>query len=125
MSSQVKFTYTGVALPGNAAVVTFVDTTNTGFGGNWADTQRMARVLVRLVNDQSGTLTLEVSPDRGTTWKTISTNAVAASAANSENAYDFLIEGLADFRIKWTNGTTPQTSWVPSVVATSQRHIAN
>lgn len=124
-TKQVKFKYTGSALPGNAEVVTFLDSTTAGFPGNFGDTFGLARIIVRLVNDQSGTLTLEVSTNRGTSWTTISTNAVSASAANSENAYDFLIEGLADIRIKWTNGATPQTTFIPSIAGTSQRHIAN
>lgn len=124
-SHQVKFTYTGSALPGNAEVVTFFDSTNTGFGANWCDTNGVARILVRLVNDNTGTLTMDVSTNRGTSWRTISTNAVTASAANSENDYDFLVEGLPDVRIRWTNGATPQTVFIPIIVGTDLRHIAN
>lgn len=125
-SFQVKFAYTGAALPGNGAVVTFFDTTtaNSGMGANWCDTYGIARVLVRLVNDQTGTLTMDVSTNRGTSWTTISTDSVTASSANSENAYDFLVEGLADVRIRWTNGATPQGTFIPTVVGTSIRHIA-
>lgn len=124
-SHQVKFKYTGSALPGNAEVVTFLDTTGTGFGANWCDTIGVARVLVRLINSQAGTLNMQVSVDRGTNWTTISTNAVAASSANNENDYDFLVEGLPDVRIQWTNGATPQTTFIPIIVGTDLRHIAN
>lgn len=126
-SHQVKFKYTGSALPGNAEVVSFFDTTvaNGGMGANWCDTNGVARILVRLINSQAGTLTMEVSTDRGSNWTTISTNAVAISSANSENDYDFLVEGLPDVRIRWTNGATPQTVFVPIIVGTDLRHIAN
>ena len=123
-SNSVKFKYTGSALPGNGEVVSFFDTTNTGYGGNFCDTNGIARIMVRLVNDNAGTLTFESSEDRGTSWRTRSTNAVAASAANSENVYDFLVEGLPDVRVRWTNGATPQGTFVVSTVGDMMRTVA-
>lgn len=121
---NVKFKYTGSALPGNAEVVSFFDTTNGGFGANFVDTYRIARIMVRVINDQSGTLAMQSSENRGTAWTTRYTTAVAASAANSENVYDIDVEGLSDVRIRWTNGATPQTTFVVAVAGTSERVVA-
>ena len=75
-----------------------------------------------LINDQAGTLNAYSSVDRGTNWTKIYTAAVAASAANSESPYDFLIEPYADWKLEWVNGATPQTTFRPAMALQGQRN---
>ncbi len=136
MSEQTKFKYMGSALPGNAETVTIFTTAPTGtapfatlgafMGANMLDSSHIARIHVGIVNDQSGTLKAYQSLDRGVTWtRVVADTAVAAAAANSENEYDYLVEGFADWRLDWTNGATPQTTFKVRVAGTSQRVIGN
>lgn len=139
-NTQVK--YTGAALPGNAETVILFDTAISvdgvnlttaalraaarGFAMSKGHFQKMGgkRFVLRLVNDAAGTLNVYKSDDRGANWNKIYTVAVAASAANSENVYDVLIEGLYDWKVEWVNGATPQTSWEPSMEISDERGLA-
>lgn len=120
----VKFKYTGTALPTGATTVTLFDSTVAFPGAMFFDQNCIARMMVRLVNSQAGTLIAAKSNDRGTNWITIASDSVAAAAANSENVYDFLVEGLADFRLQWTNGGVDQAAFSPDIVGTSKRVVA-
>jgi hypothetical protein len=116
--------YTGSALPGNAEVVVMFTTTANGYGANFFASTGTNRFLLALVNDQTGTLASQKSTDRGVTWTTISSDAVSASATNDQNYYDYLVEPYADWRLVWTNGATPQTSFKPSMALVNQRNVA-
>ena len=131
----VRFGYTGAALPGNAATVVLLATAPTSGSGTGviaypADSghqfQKMGirRVALSLTNDQAGTINEYQSLDRGATWVKIFTAAVAASAANSENQYDFWVEPYQDWKLEWVNGATPQTTFIPNMVGTGQRNPA-
>lgn len=134
--TQVRFGYTGSALPGNAEVVVLLATAPTsgsGTGvighpasaGNWFQVQKIRRIVVGLINDQAGTLKEYVSNDRGANWVQVSSTAVAAIAANGQNIYDFFVEHYPDWKLTWTNGATPQGTFSPNIVGTGQRVIAN
>lgn len=110
MNENVRIKYTGSALPGNAETVTIFDSTSTGIS-NFAAIARLHRLYVTVINDQAGTLVFQSSENGGTAWTTINSTAVSASAANSENPYDYDIEPYRDVRLRWTNGATPQTSF--------------
>lgn len=139
-NTQLK--YVGAALPGNAEVVILFDTTisvdgvtlssaalraaSRGFAMSKGHLARygIKRFVVRLVNDQAGTINGYRSADRGVTWTKIYTAAVAASAANSENVYDFLVEGFPDCKFDWTNGAVAQGTFFPSLELTDERGVA-
>lgn len=139
---NVQLKYAGAALPGNAETVIFFDTAISVDGVNLTTAALRAaargyamakghcaqyglkRFILRLVNDQAGTLNIYRSSDRGVTWTKIYTAAVAASAANSENVYDVLVEGLPDFKVEWVNGAVAQTTWFPSMELTDERGVA-
>lgn len=134
--NQVRFNYTGSALPGNGEVVVLLATAPTSgvttgviggsaSQGNYFQGVNIRRVLVGLINDQAGTLKEYMSTDRGVTWTQISSTAVAAIAANSQNIYDFLVEHYPDWKLTWTNGATPQTAFSPNIAGTDQRVVAN
>jgi len=118
MNTQVK--YTGSALPGNAEVVTLYATSDATTGGRFFANVGVKRFALALVNDAAGTLASQSSED-GITWTTISSDAVAASAANAENIYDFWVEPYYHWRLRWTNGATPQTSWRVAMVMSDER----
>jgi hypothetical protein len=121
MSAEtVRIKYTGTALPGNAETVSIFDTTLTGIS-NFVAISRLHRLYLTIVNDQAGTLVSQSSENGGTTWTTISSTAVAASAANSENPYDYLIEPYRDWRVRWTNGATPQGSFRVAAALVGER----
>lgn len=136
MTDMFKAKYTGSALPGNAEVVVLFATAptytagvsdNRGFAiANFLQQAGVHRVLVDLTNDQAGTLKAYQSNDRGVTWTQVTADtAVAASAANSENMYDFLVEPYSDWKVTWTNGATPQTTFTVNITGTAPRVIAN
>ena len=131
----MRFNYTGSALPGNAETVVLLATAPTsgvltgviggaGNMGNFFPNARIERVLLSLTNDQAGTLNEYQSFDRGATWTKIFTTAVAASAANSENQYDFLVEPYGDWKLEWVNGAAPQTTFKVNLAGTEQRPVA-
>lgn len=119
------FKYTGSALPGNAESVTLVDTT-TFPGAKFLQGAGIHRIIVGLVNDQAGTLKASISMNRGTTWtQIVADQAVAAAAANSENINDYLLEQYPDWRLVWTNGATPQTTFIVNIAGEGQRVVGN
>jgi hypothetical protein len=131
---DVKIKYTGSALPGNAEVVVLVATAPTYTAGvsdnlgftiaNYLQESKIRRIVVGLINDQAGTLKEYISPDRGVTWTQISSTAVAAIAANSQNIYDFLVEHYSDWKLEWTNGAAAQTTFTVNIVGVGQRQVA-
>lgn len=134
--AEVKFGYTGTALPNNAEVVVLLATAPTsgsGAGviahpahaGNQFQNMGIRRIVVGLINSQAGTLKEYESNDRGATWTQISSTAVAAIAANSQNIYDFFVEHYTDWKLTWTNGATIQATFSPNIVGTGQRVVAN
>lgn len=134
--AQVEFGYTGTALPDNGEVVVLLATAPTSGSftgviagpanaGNQFQNMGIRRIMVGLINSQAGTLKEYVSSDRGANWTQISSTAVAAIAASSQNIYDFLVEHYRDWKLTWTNGATIQATFSPNIVGTGQRVVAN
>lgn len=136
-SDSIRYGYTGSALPGNAEVVVLLATAATSGSmsgvigpppngvGNYSQTYNVHRVVVDITNDQTGTIKIYQSMNRGSTWvRAYDDIAVAAPAANSTNSYDILVEPFADWKIEWTNGAAPQTTWRVNLTSTSQRVVA-
>ena len=123
-SENVRVTYTGSALPGNAEVVTIFDTTKTpnGMGAAFVAIAGLHRLYVAIVNDQTGTLKSSSSENRGKTWTQIDSLAVAAVSANSENPSDWLIEPYLDWKLEWTNGATPQGTFRVAAALQGERN---
>lgn len=121
---QIK--YTGTALPGNAEVVTLIDTVVAGWGANAIATLGIARFYVAIANSQAGTLKAYKSVDRGANWiQIVADQAVAIVATNSENINDYLVEAYQDFKLTWTNGASVQTVFSVSMSANGQRAKGN
>lgn len=140
METNVK--YGGAALPGISATIVLFDTTISldgvtlssaalraasrgyAFARDWFAAKGIKRFLVRFTNDQTFTLNAYRSDDRGVTWTKIYTASVTASAANSENAYDFLVQGQRDWKLELVNGGTAQTSFTCSMALSTERALA-
>lgn len=121
-AENVKVKYTGVALPGAGATVSIFNTVTAGFGANGIASASLNRLYVTLINDQAGTWNAYSSEDRGTTWTKIYTAAVAASAANADTPYDFLIEPYSDWKLEFVNGGTPQGTFRVAAALQGQRN---
>jgi hypothetical protein len=121
-----RISYLGSALPGNAETVVLFSTALTAPGPmeNMLQKRDIRRIFLSLTNDQAGTLNAYQSVDRGTTWRKVYTTGVGASPLNGENQYDLYVEPYADWKLEWVNGATPQTVFIPNMVATDERVVA-
>lgn len=115
VGDKTRVTYTGSALPGNAEVITLFSST-TAFGKRCATHYRCFWFDVALNTDQAAgtqTMQLQKSADGGVTW----VNAEAAVAVGSGNTLgEFFVSPYADWRVVYTNGTTPQTTFAVDMV---------
>lgn len=118
VSDKTRIPYTGSALPGNAEVITLFSST-AAFGARAATHYRCFWFDVGLQVDQNAanSLQLQKSADGGTTW----TNAGAAVTINSgttggSSVTSFFVSPFADWRVVYTNGATPQTTFQVDMV---------
>ncbi|HXQ34399.1 MAG TPA: hypothetical protein VN843_10330 [Anaerolineales bacterium] len=125
VGDKTRVTYTGSALPGNAEAITLFSST-VAFGPRAAPHYRCYWFDVALQTDQNAnnSLQLQKSPDGGVTW----TNAGAAVTINSATPHtltEFFVSPYADWRVIYTNGATPQTTFqVDMVIDHSSRASA-
>jgi len=99
--------------PTDSNSVTLFDST-TAFGAGRMQYLPLARISIGFQNSHAGTLIVQRSSDGGTSWRTFSSTAVAASASNTiSGPYDILVDTENDVKILWTNGGTTQTTWTP------------
>lgn len=83
------------------------------------------KVVLLLDHSHLGTLKAYSSNDRGTNWRQIDEVAVATpAAATGSTAVEFLVEGLRDFKLEWTNGGTAQSPWQVNLSLSDQRASA-
>lgn len=108
----VIVSYAGSALPGNAETVDLFSSVIAFQGANTHVMMGYPRFQLSLKNDQAGTLSVWESTDRGVNWTQVRANeAVAAAAAGTESTWDFYVGSYKDFRVRWVNGATPQTTF--------------
>ncbi len=117
-TEKTRVTYTGSALPGNAEVITLFSST-VAFGARSATHYRCFWFDVALLLDQNAanTLQLQKSADGGVTW----VNAAPAVTINSgttggNSVTTFFVSPYADWRVVYTNGATPQTTFQVDMV---------
>src|SRR5512139_768080 len=117
---KTRVTYTGSALPGNAEAIVLFSST-TAFGPRAAPHYRCFWFDVELQTDQAAgtqTLALQKSADGGTTWVTVGT---ATPITSGQTQVSFFVSPYADFRVVYTNGTTPQTTFAVDMAI---QHVA-
>ena len=123
--SYARVKYLGTALPIDATTENLFSTVVAAPDTpNFLASADIHRVVVRLKNDQAGTLKTYRSSDRGTNWSQVSQTSVAAAASTASNDYDFLVEGYRDFKIDWLNGGVTQTTFAPDISLISDRAAA-
>ena len=88
---------------------------------NYAGLAGIRKVALTLKHSHLGTLNLYASIDRGTNWRQMDTIAVATPAATASDLFEFLVEGMRDFKIEWVNGGTAQSPWEVTIAFSDQR----
>lgn len=95
---------------------------------NWPQNMFMLadvhKFCLLLKNNQSGTINIYESEDRGVTWQQVDTLAVSAAASTGSNPMEFLVEGMKDMKIEWVNGGSAQTTWSVNMSLSSDRAAA-
>ncbi len=116
-SDKTRITYTGPALPGiGEAVILFSST--VAFGPRCATHYRCYYFDVSIQASQTGSLSLFVSPDGGTTYTQVIGAPIAALAATPVGATPvcFYVAPYADWRVVWVNGGAAQTTWAVDMI---------
>lgn len=90
---------------------TINDPMNANLPENFTALTGTKKLCLLLDHVQAGTLRLYESINRGTNWRQIDEAVVAAPAAASSTAVEFLIESLRDFMLVWVNGGVAQNPW--------------
>lgn len=106
--------YTGPALPGNAEEIVLFSSV-TAFGLDAAPHYQTSWVDVSISLDENtdNTVELQKSAD-GSTWITVATATI--SDANASNEASFFVAPHRNWRLLYTNGTTPQTAFMCEIV---------
>ncbi len=108
--------YVGTALPAISETVTLYTTPAiAGQASNFFASSNVHKVVLDLKNDQSGTLSAQKSADGGTTWVTIYSETITATGVNAVIHREYPVEGIQDFRLRWVNDATAQTTFIVDV----------
>lgn len=126
-----RFKWMG-ATPGNngnttilfATTLTTADAMNANLSECWFALVGGRKFCLLLDHSHGGTLNAYASDDRGANWRQIDTAVIAAPAAAASTAYEFLVEGLRDFKLEWVNGGTAQSPWMPNMSLSDDRASA-
>lgn len=111
-----KFTISMDTTAPTGAGTTTIFSSVSAFGAKMIRHLKVKRISFAVENDQAGTLEASRSTDGGTTWDVFDSRAVAAAGANViSGPYDYLIDTYEDFRLRWTNGGSNQTTWRPEL----------
>jgi hypothetical protein len=92
-------------------------------GKRFFATAGIRKFVFSLKYSQGGTLNEYMSPDRGVTWRQISTTVVGVPVATATLEQEFLVESYPDWKLEWVNGGAAQTPWEPEMALTDQRAI--
>lgn len=122
MGSFAQPRYGGSALPGNAETVVLFSTVTAFPAKSMAAMIGIARLIIDIKHDQSGTMKAYRSQNRGVTWNQFyDSGAIAAPAATSSTIRDIAIEPYMDVKVEWLNGATPQTTFIVDMALVEER----
>lgn len=121
--SKTYVPYKGPALPGNAEAIVLFNTV-VAFGLDaaphyqtyWAD------LSISVDENVNNTVVLQKSTN-GTTWVTVASATI--SDANVSNEASFYVAPHKNWRLLYTNGTTPQTAFSVDLIVDSFDRAAN
>lgn len=112
MSNYTKITFDSGAVLGSAETRTLFDSTVAFPGESMHQMAGLHRFTVHILNDEILTLNIQSSQNRGTSWTSVDSVALAVPSAGDGNLTDFVIEPHHDFRIQAVGGGTIQGTWV-------------
>lgn len=123
MGDKTYVPYKGSALPGNAEVITLFNTV-TAFGLDAAPHYQLYWADLSISADQNtnNTVVLQKSAN-GTTWTTVATATI--TNANASNEAAFYVAPHKNWRLVYTNGTTPQTAFSVDLTLDTYDRAAN
>ncbi len=122
-SAKTYVPYKGSALPGNAEAIVLFNTV-VAFGLNAAPHYQLYWADLSISADQNtnNTVALQKSVD-GTTWVTVASATV--TNANASNESSFYVAPHQNWRLLYTNGTTPQTAFSVDLIVDSVDRATN
>jgi hypothetical protein len=100
------------------------DTMNAQWPENFCALANIKKLSVVIKCDNAGTLKFYESVNRGTTFRQIDQISVAAPGSTASFVAEFLVEGLRDFKLVWTNGGSAQTFFDVLMSLSEQRASA-
>lgn len=100
------------------------DTMNAKWMENAAALMGIKKANLTIKCNNSGTLNVYESRNRGTNWRQIDTVSVAAPAATASAPIEVVVEGLRDFMITWVNGGSAQSPFDVLISFSEQRAAA-
>jgi hypothetical protein len=120
---KTQIPYQGTALPGNAEVITLFNTV-TAFGLNAAPHYQLywADLSISVDQNTNNTVVLQKS-ENGTTWVTVASFTVTNAQVSNEAS--FYVAPHKNWRLVYTNGATPQTSFSVDLIIDSFDRAAN
>lgn len=115
MRETIRVAVTGGTPAADSNTYLLFDSTVTFSGGLRA--HDISRITFSLNNVASGTRKAAWSADGGTTWNEYDSTAVTAAVAPAMSGpFDYLVDTYKDWRLRWTNGGSAQTTWIPEIV---------
>lgn len=112
--------YLGAALPADSDTEPMFTTIGMG-GAGWTQQAGIKKFLLRLNNDQAGTVKAYKSENRGVTWVQVDEAAVAIASATVDNKYELVVETFLDWKVDWVNGGVTQTAFGPTIALSTER----
>jgi hypothetical protein len=121
--------YTGTTPGADANTYVLLATTQATGNAGWPECYfalaGVKKVTLVIKHNNAGTLKVYESTDRGTNWRQIDSITVAAPAATAATPYDFVVEGMRDWKLEWVNGGAAQSPWDVLLSLSEQRaHVA-
>jgi hypothetical protein len=113
--------YTGATPGADSNVYVLFSTVAANAPANFFAMSGTCRVTLSLSCSQNGTLKAYKSQDRGVTWQQYVADDAVVAAPTAAAFRDYVVEGLADWKLEWTNGGVAQATWLVDMALTDQR----
>lgn len=111
MSESVQFNYTG-STPGADSDTYVLFSSVAAFpGARFHSMYGLKRFHMDVKHNNTGTINLYKSTDRGVTWLQVNTTSAAATGSTASDVYDALVDEYPDFKVEWVNGGSAQSTW--------------
>ena len=121
MHGHTRIKYGGTALPADSDTETLFDTTAFAHPSSGVFQQGGWRYFnFKVDHSHKGTIVADLSDDGGASWSQFWSHALAPHHADIMNFNHIpIVEGV-DFRVRWVNGGTTQTTFKPFLTLSQQ-----